>query len=372
MVYRIVVLGGYGHFGERICGVLAREPGVAVTVAGRDGSEAQSLADDLPGCGHRGRALDLHDDALAPWLREAGANVVIHTCGPFQGQAPFVARACIEAGCHYLDLADGRDFVAAIGQLDRAAREAGVVVVSGASTVPGVTSAAVAAHAHALGRLDAIRIGITPGQRTPRGRATLAAVLSYCGRPFQRLEGGTWRTRHGWQDLRRWRHAALGWRLWGACDVPDLALLPERWPSLGTVTFHAGLELKPLQLGLWLGAAAVRMGLVDDWGAHAGKLQRLARWGDHFGSPHGGMFVSLAGVDHAGRPSAIDWWLTAWDSDGPFIPCTPAIVLARRLAAGDGPETGARPCVGAITLDDFAETVADHAIEWSTLYRTAP
>ena len=44
----------------------------------------------------------------------------------------------------------------------------------------------------------------------------------------------------------------LGRRWLSACDVPDLELLPERWPGLREATFHAGLELAPLHLGLWV------------------------------------------------------------------------------------------------------------------------
>lgn len=44
------------------------------------------------------------------------------------------------------------------------------------------------------------------------------------------------------------------------------------------------------------------------------------------------MFVTLEGIDIAGDPVAIEWWLTAHNGDGPFIPCVPAVVPARRLA----------------------------------------
>ncbi len=80
---------------------------------------------------------------LAERLRGAAPDLVIHTCGPFQGQDYRVAEACIDAGVDYIDLADGREFVAGIEALSERASTSGVVTVSGASSVPGPSSAAV-------------------------------------------------------------------------------------------------------------------------------------------------------------------------------------------------------------------------------------
>jgi hypothetical protein len=44
---------------------------------------------------------------------------------------------------------------------------------------------------------------------------------------------------------------------------------------------------------------------------------------------------------------------------GPNIPCFPAIILARRIAAGQHPAPGARPCLGLIELDELLGSM-DH------------
>ena len=67
--------------------------------------------------------------------------MLINATGPYQEQDYSLARACIAAGVHYLDLADARAFVTGIGVLDAEARSAGVLAVSGASTVPGLSGA---------------------------------------------------------------------------------------------------------------------------------------------------------------------------------------------------------------------------------------
>jgi len=134
--YRILVLGGYGHFGGRIGRALAHD--ATLIIAGRDGVKA-NVAARILGARHEGVALDHTATDLAARLRALRAATVIHTCGPFQGQNYHVAQACIAAGAHYVDLADGRAFVADIAGLDGAARERGVLVTSGASTLPALS-----------------------------------------------------------------------------------------------------------------------------------------------------------------------------------------------------------------------------------------
>ena len=112
-----------------------------------------------------------------------------------------------------------------IGALDGEAKTAGVLVASGASSVPALSTAVCDELARGLAHLDAIDIGISPGNRTERGLATVRSVLSYCGRALP--NGQT-----GWSTA--WRHdypAPVGTRLLSPCDVPDLALLPARSPD---------------------------------------------------------------------------------------------------------------------------------------------
>src|SRR3546814_10859480 len=81
----------------------------------------------------QGIALDAEVTSLARQLDALEVDTVIHTAGPFQQQDYRVAQACIDARCNYLDLADGRDFVAGIGKLDAAAHLAGVLEIGSAS-----------------------------------------------------------------------------------------------------------------------------------------------------------------------------------------------------------------------------------------------
>jgi hypothetical protein len=201
--------------------------------------------------------------------------------------------------------------------------------------------------------LESIQIAIAPGQRAARGVATLRAVFSYLGRPVKVWEQGRWRIRTGWMNLRG-VPLAFGNR-WGAlCDVPDLALFPQRYPTVHTVGFRAALEFRTQHAVLWLLAGMRRMGVglpVMQW---APAMDRLAGRFDRFGGHWGGMRVSVVGLTAAGSRVRRTWQLTAPALDGPQIPCMPAILLARRLLRGEAMTPGARDCAGLIPLADFA------------------
>lgn len=53
-------------------------------------------------------AIDIHSSHFPQILKEIHPDIVIHARGPFQGQDYQVPKACIYAGCHYIDLADDR------------------------------------------------------------------------------------------------------------------------------------------------------------------------------------------------------------------------------------------------------------------------
>lgn len=358
MVARVLVIGGYGNFGSRIASSLAADEAVQMLVAGRTPARAKTFAAGLKGAhAPEAHALDINGD-VAAGLARIRPDIVVDATGPFQGRDHRVAAACIEAGCHYLDIADGRDFVAGIGALDAAARAQGVLVVSGASSVPCLTAAVVDHYLPAFARLESIDAGITAAQQTNRGLATAEGALSYIGKPFTRLSGGVPATVHGWQEMHRIDYPELGNRLFGACDVPDLALFPTRYPSLGELRFAAGHETAPVHLGLWALSWLVRAGLLRNPARHAAALLRLAARMDRFGSGRSGFHMILSGQDRAGRAIEKRFFLVARFGHGPFIPCAPAVILAARLARGEIARRGAMPCLDLISLADYLRPLA--------------
>ncbi|MEO6366145.1 MAG: saccharopine dehydrogenase NADP-binding domain-containing protein [Luteimonas sp.] len=366
----ILVLGGYGHFGGRICRSLAHDGSLEVLVAGRSRMRAEAfIAAASPASGRmHALALDVTAADFAKGLRQAHADVVIHAAGPFQGCDYRVAEAAMACGAHYIDLADAREFVANIAVLDPAACNAGRWVISGASSVPGLSAAVVQAHLPQFGRLEGVEVGISPGNRTPRGEATTRAILGYVGKRFASLDDGRWRDVHGWQSLRRIVYPDVGARWLARCEVPDLSVLPQRYPQLRHCDFRAGLELRRMHFGLWLGSWLVRAGAVPGLQRWTRPLLRLSNLWLETGSNIGVMHVDMHGSGHDGLALRLRWTIVARDGDGPQIPCTAAILLAKKLAIGALPGAGARPCLDLFTLDEFLQALHGYAIR-TTLER---
>jgi saccharopine dehydrogenase-like NADP-dependent oxidoreductase len=352
-VKRVLVIGGYGNFGSYISKALASDPNAALVIGGRSQGKADAFAESLKAVNPaQGCALDIDED-IEQRLLEIGPDIVIHTTGPFQIQNHRVARASIGAGAHYLDLADARNFVATIAKLDEKAKAAGVAVIAGASSVPCLTAAFIDRYIGRFGRLESVVYGIAAAQATNRGLGTAAAILSYVGKSFSIIAGGRRRTVYGWQGLHAVRYPELGTRLFGYCDIPDLELFPARYPDLRDLRFVAGHEVKLLHLGTWLLSWIVRLGIMKSLSPYAKRLLKLSFLFDRLGSDKSGFHMFLNGIGKDGKPAEIRIFMIARQVHGPNIPCVPAILLARRLAAGEAIAPGARPCLDLVSLDEM-------------------
>lgn len=360
--FRVVLIGAYGQFGRRIASALARDDILELVLAGRNIRSADALGAELRQ--HRGGAaistttLDVESPGFADDLARLRPRLVIHTAGPFQQRDYRVAEAALACSAHYVDLADGRGFVTGIDQFDAQARARQCWLVSGASSVPGLSAAVVEAHRSSFSRLDSVESAISPGNRTARGLATTQAILGYVGQPFPALLDGRWRDVHGWQSLRRIRIPGAGTRWVARCEVPDLSVLPRRYPGLRHCDFRAGLELRRMHFGLWLASWLVRARLVPSLARWARPLLRASEFWMQAGSDTGVMTMTLGGLAVDGSPLRLEWRIVAADGSGPHIPATAAVVLARKLARGALPGGGARPCLELFTLDEFL-----HALE---------
>ena len=347
---RILLVGGAGVFGSRLARALADTTDADVVIAGRSLAKAQAIAREVNASG--AIALD-RGKATAADIRTLSIDLVIDAAGPFQGADLSFARACIAAGVDYVDLADGRDFVAAFPALDADARAAGVRAVTGASSTPAITHAALDEMTRGWTRIDSIRAGISPGNRAPRGRSVVEAILSWTGAPVRVFENGEWRTRPGWSGTRKRQVADLGMRRFALAETPDLDLLPVRYAPREGAVFMAGLELGLMHRGLGVLGAVRSAGLVKSFRSWAGLLLWLSSLLHPFGSDRGGMFVEAYGRDAEGRPTRAEWTLASPPVVGPFTPTLPALAMARRLLGGEGVKPGARACVGMLQLADL-------------------
>jgi hypothetical protein len=357
---RVLILGGYGAFGGLAAERLAQVPDIEVIVAGRSGARAQAFAARLASQAKaRVRGVGLNARDIPASALDDPPAVLINATGPYQEQDYLVARACIDAGAHYIDLADARAFVTGIAALDAEARRAGVLVVSGASTVPAVSGAVLDAHAGQFGRLDAVETAIAPANSFDPGIGTTRSILGTVGMPMAAAEKVAGARFYGWQGLERRRLPGLGARWISLCEAPDLDLFPARYPGLNAVKVYAALEVGVFHLGLWVLSWLVRSRLIRDPKRLAAPLLGLKRRLGFLGSDRGGMAVTMSGRDAEDRPQRLSWYLVAASGHGPYIPATPSVLLAKQLLAGALVTRGAMACVGLFTLDEFLAEIAD-------------
>ncbi len=351
---KVLIIGGYGFFGNIITRRLALDPAIRVVIAGRDADKCRLLAAELQKSPNLPlyHALDLDRD-LSAVLEQVKPDIVINAAGPFQGQSYQTAEACIAARAHYIDLADARDYVAGIASLEKAAKAKDRLVISGASSVPCLTAALIDHYLPQFAKLSSVDYGISVAQKTRMGASTAAAVLSYAGKPFTRLSGGKMKTVYGGLGLHMENYPELGVRLFGECDIPDLALFPARYPTLENIRFSAGQENALLQLGIWKLSWMVRAGFPRSLDRHAHILMKLRGLFDIFGSDESGLHMTLTGTGHDGRRRETKFYMIAKSGHGPHIPATPAVLLAQGLAHNTITKRGALPCMGLITLPHY-------------------
>jgi hypothetical protein len=363
---RVLIIGGYGNFGSFIARQLACDHHIQLIIAGRSKDKAEEFASHLTSINPVETAcLDINGN-LEKTLGKLQPDIVIHTSGPFQSQGYDVAQACIAQGCHYIDLADGREFVENITILNKVAVEKNVLVISGASSVPCLTSALIDHYKDQFQNLHTVDYGITTAQKTNRGVATTAAILSYTGKAFTTLIDGRMTNIYGWQGLHLRKYHGLGHRLLGYCNIPDLSLFPKRYPDIETIRFYAGLEVPFIHMGLWGLSWLVRIGLIRHLERAAPALLRMARLFDAFGTSDSALHMELSGTGFDGDEKTICFELIARNGDGPYIPCIPAILLAQRLAKEEPLHTGAFPCVDFVTLNDYLAALQGLDITYQT------
>jgi hypothetical protein len=348
----VTVLGGYGIFGGRISEALARDQRLRVRIVGRSANIGRNLAARI-GAEFRRCSLDERDE-----IRRAVEDsfLVIHAAGPFQGGDYRVAETCLEVGAHYLDLADARDFVAGIGRLDEQSRRKELLIVSGVSSTPAITSALISELAPEFSLIEEIHTALSPGNKNPRGASTIAAVLSYLGRTIRVWKDGKWVERPGWGDVQRLEFPPpVGRRRVHNCDVPELELFPSVFGAR-TVRFSAGLELNLLNYLLSVCALPCRwFGL--DLTRRAGLFLNASLMLFPFGTTNGSLAIWVRGQNHSG--SRIERRIAlVTDYDGPATPSSAAIVLARKILDLGPPRIGAFPCVGFFTLDELLAFLA--------------
>lgn len=341
-------------------------------VAGRSADKAAAFCAGLAGAEP---VVADRDGDIGLLLAEHRPDLLIDAAGPFQGSGYQVPLACARASVPYLDLADARAFVNGIASLDEVARETGVAIVVGASSVPALSGAVARRLAEELDTVRAVEISISASNRATGGKSVAAAILSYVGRPIRLWRGRRWTQGWGWQDLRRETFAiggepALEDRWLALADVPDHDLMPDMLPGRPTVTFRAGTDIALQTLGLWLLSWPVRWLRLASLARLAFMVPLLQRLTRFLGSDRSAMSVTLKGLSD-GHGIERRWTLIADDGDGPEIPTLAAALLAEAILAGTIPP-GARDAGRLLDLDRFEPLFSSLSVRHRTVETRLP
>ncbi len=364
MIQRVLIIGGYGNFGRFISNKLALEKNLQLIIAGRNPEKGSKLVSQLDAHNEPEVVrLDIFED-LEESFSTIQPDIVIHTSGPFQTQSYIVAKACLERGCHYLDLADAREFVNGISVLNHQAIEKRVLLVTGASSVPTLTCAIIDAYKHEFETFTEVDSAITTAQITAEGLATTQAILSYVGKTFSVLKEGKQTYVFGWQDMRFRKFWQINSRALCNCNIPDFDVLPKRYPNLKSIRFQAGIELKFQHVILYFLSFLVRVKLLSSLAPFAKPMLAISKLFEFMSSGKSGYFLNMKGLDQKGNHKLLEFDLVARQQHGQLIPCIPVILLTKKLAADEIAQTGATPCVGLLSLEEYIEALSEFDIQW--------
>ena len=266
----VLILGGYGAFGGRLARLLCDDPRVHLVIAGRSRAKADAFCAALPGKAARTAAVVDRNGDVARAIAALRPDIVVDASGPFQayGDDPYaLVRAALAARAHYLDLADGSEFVRNIVQLDAAAKAADRFVLSGASSFPVLHAAVLRRLARGVERVESSAVGIAPVPYAGVGATVMRAIAGYAGKPLRLIRDGRSSTAYALCETRRFTIAPPG-RVplapltYSLVDVPDLEALALVRPEIQSVWAGAAPTPAFLHWCLRLLAHGVRLHLV--------------------------------------------------------------------------------------------------------------
>ena len=367
---KILIIGGYGAFGGRLAKLLADQENLHILIGGRTLLKAEQLCAELSGKGAVFTPVKIDKTNLAPALSRFGPDIVVDASGPFnlKPDDPYVVvKACLKAGVHYLDLADGADFVMGIKQFDKEAREKNIHVISGLSTCPALTGAALQDAMRDM-RVESVEIGVAPSPFARMGLSVVKSIFDYAGEHLVLHMDGQKTTRRALNSGRRKTIAPPGAmplrnRLFAFVDGPDLQVFPNAFPSIANSWMGAGTRPEFL-LRLLMMISKVKAVLKLP------RLSFLAKPGHIFlnkmagGEHRGGLFLKVSNTDETR-----EWHILAEGDDGPYIPSMACAALITKWISSP-PDAGARSAESTLSLKDFESFFEARDIKYG--WRTPP
>jgi lysine 6-dehydrogenase len=197
---KALVLGGTGGMGQGVARDLIKQDQIKRVILGDINIDQSRVQEKLRASekvsliridvnDHKGMVNAIHD-----------VDVVINCAGPFYKTAVAVARAAVEAKVNYIDICDDYEAAEILfnSDIDGAAKEAGITVLTGMGSDPGTNNVLVKWYANKLDRVDEIYLYWVVSIAELAGAAwdhslhmTLGKLPQYIDGKLQHVEGGT-------------------------------------------------------------------------------------------------------------------------------------------------------------------------------------
>ncbi|RJR50348.1 MAG: saccharopine dehydrogenase [Desulfobacteraceae bacterium] len=197
---QVLVLGGTGGMGQGVARDLIKQERIGKVVLGDINTDPDRVQEKLRASGKVSlRKIDVNDHAgLVGAIRDV--DVVVNCAGPFYKTAVAVARAAVEAKVNYIDICDDYEATEILfaSDIDKAARDAGITVLTGMGSDPGTNNVIVKWYANHLDRVDEIALFWVVSIAELAGAAwdhslhmTIGKIPQYIDGKLVHVEGGT-------------------------------------------------------------------------------------------------------------------------------------------------------------------------------------
>jgi saccharopine dehydrogenase (NAD+, L-lysine-forming) len=341
-----MILGGYGETGRRLARLVVKHLGADVIVAGRDGSRANALADELNAGGFRGHAEGLRVDATKPGdvrLALTGVDLFCHTGPAFEKDATqALANAVLESQTDWLDVQLSPIQSGVLKGMDPEIRQAGRCFSIQAGFHPGMAALLVRWAAE---QLDAVSSAVVASYLNPKGGIPYTSGVDELVEMFRdytvhRFEDGRWIESSGAKkgDYRKFEFPfGLGKTTCVAMDLEEMMALPGMIAGLQETAFFIGGG-DPITN--WMVSPVVMAGLkllpfmpLRFWGRlYVGSMRLFSR------PPYGTALLLEAAGTNAGGPATVR--LAIQHRDAYDLTAIPAAAVMRQVLDGSAHRPG--------------------------------
>jgi lysine 6-dehydrogenase len=197
---RVLVLGGTGGMGQGVARDLIKQEQIKEVILGDINTDSNRVQDKLRASKKVSLSrIDVSDhNGMVSAMGKI--DVIINCAGPFYKTAVAVARAAIEAKVNYIDICDDYEAVDILfaSDIDGAAKEAGITVLTGMGSDPGTNNVIVKWYANQLDRVDEIALFWVVSIAELAGAAwdhslhmTVGKIPQYLDGKLEYVDGGT-------------------------------------------------------------------------------------------------------------------------------------------------------------------------------------